>query len=64
MDMLLTLMFLFAAGLASRSLYLYLRNATDCARAALPTLAMPNPQCAVGASLQLKYNPPAILAEP
>jgi hypothetical protein len=36
---------LFAAGLASRSLYLYLRNAPDGARVAGPTLAMPNVQC-------------------
>jgi hypothetical protein len=36
---------LFAAGLASRSLYLYLRNAADGARVAGPTLAMPNVQC-------------------
>jgi hypothetical protein len=39
---------LFAAGLASRSLHLYLRNAADCARAAGPTLAMPIPQCVEG----------------
>jgi hypothetical protein len=38
-------LFLFAAGLASRSLYLYLRNTAGGARAARPTLAMPNPQC-------------------
>jgi hypothetical protein len=36
---------LFAAGLASRFLHLYSRNALHCARAAGPTLAMPNVQC-------------------
>jgi hypothetical protein len=36
---------LFAAGLASRSLHLYSRNALHCARAGGPTLAMPIPQC-------------------
>jgi hypothetical protein len=41
-------LFLFAAGLASRSLYPYLRNAVDGARVAGPTLAMPNPQCVEG----------------
>jgi len=45
---LLTLMFLFAAGLASRSLRLYLRNAMDSARAAGPALAMPELHCGEG----------------
>jgi hypothetical protein len=45
---LLTLIFLFAAGLASRSLYLYLRNAVDSARAAAPAPAMPELHCGEG----------------